>query len=457
LKTHQLYKILIAPRSVEPNAQNQEVVLNWLLVGSLGLTFAAFIITLLNCLLLHANYLLFRLFIVTGLFGFFGLLLLLSRRYKQRIIPSVVLVGIFFAAATSLVFNWDVSNPYGILLFSVAIVMGGILLSARFSLYLALLTALVLSVYMYGKVHSYWSPDLSWLRQPSRAADVASFTVIYAILALVSWLFNRQMELALTRAKRSEKALKRQRDLLEATVEQRTRALQAAQLEQVRQVYRFAELGHLSTALFHDLANNVMSVSIDIEGLQRDGRSDIIARIQENVHHIDEVVRRVQRQLRGQGEVERFDVQDEIEEVVKMLTYFSDQRRVLIELQTLSGKLPVTYRGDLTHFRQVIINLLANAIEAYPPTKGMVDRRAVLVTVAKQSRVLTITVTDHGKGISSAVQAKIFEPFYSTKDKGMGIGLFIVKKVIEEDFKGAISVTSKKQAGTTFIVTLPAK
>jgi signal transduction histidine kinase len=455
LNTHHLYKTFIAPRSIEPNVQNQEVVLNWLLVGSLGLTLAAFISTLADLVVLHATYLFIRLVLVTGLFGFFGLLLLLSRHYRQRIVPSVVLVAIFFLAATSVVFQWDISNPFGILLFSVAIVMGGILLNARFSLYMAILTCLVLSMYMYGKVHGYWSPDMSWLRQPSRSSDVVSFTAIYAILALVSWLFNRQMELALTRANRSERALKRQRDLLEIKVEQRTRALQAAQLEQIQQVYRFAELGHLSTALFHDLANHLMSVSIDIEGLQKHRRAGILARLQDNVGHIDAVVRRVQQQLRGRGEVERFNVIDEAREVAQMLAYFSNQKQVAIDIRPSSGQRALTYRGDLTRFRQVMINLLSNAIEAYGDTGGMSNQRTVLVTAVKQTEDLIITVTDYGKGINASMRDKIFEPFYSTKDKGMGIGLFIVKKVIEEDFKGSINISSSRGAGTTFVVTLP--
>jgi signal transduction histidine kinase len=238
-------------------------------------------------------------------------------------------------------------------------------------------------------------------------------------------------------------------------VEQRTRALQTAQLEQVQQVYRFAELGHLSTALFHDLANHVMSVSIDIEGLQKGRSSDILARIQGNVRHIDSVVRRVQQQIRGQDKAERFNVVDEIQEVVKMLAYFSNQRHVAVEVQATPGQQPITYRGDLTRFRQVIINLLSNAIEAYENTRRPRAQRTVLVTVDKQESRLTITVTDFGKGISPAAQAKMFEPFYSTKDEGMGVGLFIVKKVIEQDFGGTISVSSNRRLGTTFVINLP--
>jgi two-component system NtrC family sensor kinase len=274
-------------------------------------------------------------------------------------------------------------------------------------------------------------------------------------LALVSWLFNRQMEMALKRAKNSEKALKRQRDSLEIKVEQRTRQLQAAQLDQIQEFYRFAELGHLSTALFHDMANHLASVSIDIKGLSKDPHSDISNRIQNNISYIDEVVRRVRRQIQGQTEIERFNVAEEIEEIIKILAYQSSRQNVAIDLQGPPARQPIMYRGDLTRFRQIIINLLSNATEASSDTKRPADAQPVVtITAGKQVQDLIITVSDQGKGIKDTDQAKVFEPFYSTKDKGMGIGLFIVRQVTEKDFGGTINLTSSK-AGTTFTVTLP--
>ena len=450
-----LYKILIAPHSGDPNTSNQEIVLNWLLVGSLALAFMAFVNTLFSFVALHDAYLLFRLLAIVCIFTFFGILLGLSRRKQQQVVPSIVLVSIFFGAAVFAVYSWDILVPIGLLLFSLVIVMAGILLSARFALYMALLTAVSLSFVEYAKAHHYLHPNLSWEQRPSSFTDVISFTAIYAILALVSWLFNRQMEMALKRAQRSEKALKHQRDLLEIKVEQRTRQLQAAQLEQIQEFYRFAELGHLSTALFHDMANHLTSVSLDIKGLRQDPHSDIAGRIQHNITYIDEVVRRVRRQIQGQIEVERFNVVEEIAEIIKILSYQSTRANVIIDLEGPPARQPIMYRGDLTRFRQIIINLLSNGIEAYQGSRpARKSQPAVIVTAEKLKQDLRIVVTDQGNGIRSAEQGKVFEPFYSTKDKGMGIGLFIVKQIAEKDFSGTINLTSSK-AGTTFIVTLP--
>jgi signal transduction histidine kinase len=456
MKKHRLYNTLIAPRSNDPNIRNQEAVLNWLLVGSLILALVAFVIALFGLLLLGNADLWPRLVIIAGLFLLFAGLLRTSRHRQQQVLPAMVLLAIFFVSAFWLIYQWGILVPDGTLLFSLVIVMAGILLSARSSLYAALLISLVIAVVEYATIHHRLRPNLLWERQSSNFIDVAGFAAIYAILALVSWLFNGRMEMALTRAKRSEKALKHQRDQLEITVEQRTRALHAAQLEQIQEVYRFAELGHLSTALFHDLANHLMSVSIDIEGLQKGNQSAMLARIQENITYINEVVKRVRQQLNGQNEAEHFDIMAELDEIKKMLAYQSSKAQVVISLQSLAKSPQLTYRGNLTRFRQIIINLMSNAIEAYdPPTETAGSLRTIEVAVAVLSQAITITITDHGKIIQPAAQAKIFMPFYSTKDKGMGIGLFIVKKVTEEDFGGSINVTSNKRVGTTFTVTLP--
>jgi signal transduction histidine kinase len=226
-------------------------------------------------------------------------------------------------------------------------------------------------------------------------------------------------------------------------------------MEQIQEFYRFAELGHLSTALFHDLANHLASVSLDIKGLRRDPHSDISNRIRDNITYIDEVVRRVRRQIQGQREVERFNVAEEIKDIIEVLAYHSAQARVTIDLLAPPTRQPIMYRGDLTRFRQIIINLLSNAIEAYGTGKRVAgDQPAVTVSIEKTDQDLVVRVVDQGNGIPPADQARIFEPFYTTKDKGIGIGLFIVKQVVEKDFGGRLGLDSSK-AGTAFRVSVP--
>lgn len=455
MKKHRFYRTFIEPRNSDPNTRNQEVVLNWLLVGSLGLAAVAFINELFSFLILNDAYLLARLAVIGGFILFFGSLLVLSRRQKRQVLSSIALLAVLFAAGLWVVYEWGILAPTGILLFSLVIVMAGILLSARFSLYVALLTTAVLAALEYAKAHHHIKPNLDWQLRPSSFTDVAGFTAIYAIIALVTWLFNRQMEMALGRAWRSEKALQRQKAGLEIKVEQRAKQLEANQLEKMQEIYRFAELGRLSTALFHDLANHLSSVSLDIEGLGAKNQSDIRRRISQNIGHIDGIVQRVRRQIGGKSSIEVFTITEQIDEVLKILEPAAEQAEVTVHVETDASIKPnLRYKGDIIRFRQVILNLVCNAIEAYPEPSEKTENRLVVIALERQHTIVSIRVTDHGRHISPSEQAKIFRPFYTTKEKGAGIGLFLVQQIVEQDFNGVIGVTSSKRA-TTFTVKLP--
>jgi signal transduction histidine kinase len=96
-------------------------------------------------------------------------------------------------------------------------------------------------------------------------------------------------------------------------------------------------------------------------------------------------------------------------------------------------------------------NMLANAIDAYEGTDK--DRRGVRATLEAVDNAIVMTVTDWGKGIPADERNKLFEPFYSTKKTGMGMGLFIAKQIAEEQFHGSISLDTSLSR-TAFIVTL---
>ncbi len=452
---HRFYTTFILPRSKDPDASARELVLNWLLFGIIVLNFFSCVNSLVSLLVLGKSYILPRFLFITALLVFWISLYTISRIKNKQKLAERIVVATFFLLASFVIEAWGILTPAGVLTFSLVIIMAGILLGSIYAVYTALLATLVTAILEYLRISNVIEPSLQWMSRSSTMGDVVVHGTIFSILALISWLFNRQMEISLRRAKRSEAALLRQKLLLEIRIEERTRELEAAQLEKVQQFYRFAELGHLSTALFHDLANHVMSVSLDIEGLKKQHSPDI-KRIQENMNHIDEVVQRVRQHIQGKKSIESFNAVSETEEVIKILSSSSKKARVLVELHISPSAEVLQYRGDITRFRQIVTNLIMNGIESYKKEGGL-SERLVTVHIEKLSDHLHISVHDHGKGIPSSLQSKIFEPFYSTKDKGIGIGLFIVKKVTEEDFKGTIAVTSTKKEGTTFTVSLPLK
>jgi nitrogen fixation/metabolism regulation signal transduction histidine kinase len=105
---------------------------------------------------------------------------------------------------------------------------------------------------------------------------------------------------------------------------------------------------------------------------------------------------------------------------------------------------------DKTQIIRVITNLVKNAIQA----TESVENPLIKVNVLTNKDTVTITVEDNGKGISEEVKDLIFEPKFTTKTSGMGLGLPMIKNIIEA-YDGTISFTSKENVGTVFTVVLP--
>lgn len=106
---------------------------------------------------------------------------------------------------------------------------------------------------------------------------------------------------------------------------------------------------------------------------------------------------------------------------------------------------------DRTQLIRIITNLVKNAIQAIPEEQG---NKKIIVSVTKESDYAIIKVQDNGKGIAQEDFERVFEPKFTTKTSGMGLGLAIIKNIIE-NYNGSITFESELNKGTTFKVTLP--
>ena len=118
----------------------------------------------------------------------------------------------------------------------------------------------------------------------------------------------------------------------------------------------------------------------------------------------------------------------------------------------LAPALPVVM-GDRVQLQQVLLNLILNAVDAM--NKAEPDQRKLVIkTENKEDRDVQVSVRDHGAGIDEAQRAKLFESFFSTKPKGMGMGLAISQRIIH-DHGGRIWGENNPDIGATFGFTLP--
>lgn len=110
--------------------------------------------------------------------------------------------------------------------------------------------------------------------------------------------------------------------------------------------------------------------------------------------------------------------------------------------------------GNPLKFHQIIVNLIANAIDAYKNTYR--QNPVVEISLAQENDRLVLVVKDYGSGISQSLLETIFDPFFTTKDihHGTGLGLSTTKNIVEQDFSGAIQVISTEGVGSIFIVTI---
>ena len=103
---------------------------------------------------------------------------------------------------------------------------------------------------------------------------------------------------------------------------------------------------------------------------------------------------------------------------------------------------------DRTQLIRVVTNLVKNAIQSIPEEQ---ENKQVFVTVYREDHQVKIAVKDNGKGISEDNAARIFEPKFTTKSSGMGLGLAIIKNIIE-NYQGTITFETEINIGTEFLV-----
>lgn len=450
---------LVKPVSEDQEQRNKEYILNILLVAALVL-FAVFglVIIIYGMHIAHNHYSTMRLLGVAVVLLILSCLLALSKLGRSKLAAVFLVVG-FLAISIHLIYSQNIYIPQGVLFFAFTIVMSGILISSRASFIVAgistLLMFIVLGLHTYGIVE----PDTSWYKIPPGIGDVVGYSAMFFAITVVSWLLYREMKRSLDKARNSEQKYKELSETLEIKARKRANELHELQTDKLNQLYRFAELGHTTTALFHDLANRITVLSMDVASLGevKDGPSDLIEQTNDSIKYIEDMIKQVRSQAQGHETPTHFNISRETRDIVESLSYKHRRQNVEISIQT-SISSQSRYHGDRIVYRQIIGSVISNAIDSYTdPVENAGVKRYVIVKLIRSGRTIKVIVSDHGRGIDPKDLNVIFEPFYSTKKSGMGIGLFIAKQLAEHQLGGSLTVQSELGAGSTFTLALPKK
>jgi two-component system C4-dicarboxylate transport sensor histidine kinase DctB len=285
-------------------------------------------------------------------------------------------------------------------------------------------------------------------------ADVIGYVAALCLIALVSWLSNRELNRSLKQAYASEATLAKERDNLEVKVAERTREIEQTQLLRTAELRRLAEFGRVSANLLHEIANPLTAASLNLEQCDNQ-KSRLVSQALENLHELERYLEAARQQLKTHGELSSFSVRQELRRIDSIMTPLA--RHAGVKLSIEQGGNYNLY-GDPVKFNQLVANLIANALDAYASGAPPADAKRVAVTVNQKGSWLTLRVADRGKGITAEVLPHIFDTFYTTKaqsGRGLGLGLATVKQYVTADFQGSINVASHDQ-GTEFMVRLPA-
>jgi C4-dicarboxylate-specific signal transduction histidine kinase len=165
-----------------------------------------------------------------------------------------------------------------------------------------------------------------------------------------------------------------------------------------------------------------------------------------------EVLRRIRGVLRNETWTPvELDVEAVIRDAWRLVNAEARDRGVDVDIQVLPA-LPAV-AGDEVQLSQVIVNLLLNALDA---VRGRPEgQRRVWITADRAGGCVAIRVADSGPGVSPELAAVVFEPFYTTKATGLGMGLAITRSIVEAH-GGTIAVAQRPGGGAAFDVVLPA-
>lgn len=223
---------------------------------------------------------------------------------------------------------------------------------------------------------------------------------------------------------------------------------------------RVSLLGQLSASIAHQLNQPLASILGNAEAAQKMLERDpvdlaelreICADIVAQDHHAAQVIRRLGALFRrGEPMFEPLDLNDLVRDTVELTRSVLTMRHVAAVTQ-LASTLPHV-SGDRVQLQQLLLNLIVNACDAVAELPD--ERRVVTIQTGAEGGVVQLCVADRGAGVPPEAMSRVFEPFWSTKPRGMGMGLAVCRSIAEAH-DGSLAVRNADGGGAVFCLRLP--
>lgn len=212
-------------------------------------------------------------------------------------------------------------------------------------------------------------------------------------------------------------------------------------------------LGQLVAGVAHEIRNPLTSIKTFIDMLPKkydrpEFRDLIVEHLPAEVNRLNTIVTDLVEYARPRPSNKQRYTAPELASLIKFLQVTVDKKGIILE-KSIDEKL--VFYIDPQQIRQVILNLILNAIDA---VEESTEKRIVIGMEMEDANYGKITISDTGKGINEEDLTRIFEPFYTSKEKGVGLGLTLSYNLIKEN-NGDIHVESQPSQGTVFTILLP--
>ena len=231
-------------------------------------------------------------------------------------------------------------------------------------------------------------------------------------------------------------------------------------LTELARVVRFSTAGELTASIAHEINQPLGAILANAETAEAILQSsnpdiaelnDIVKDILQDDRRASEVIRRMRSLLaKAPFELKRLDLNDLVGDTVGLLSALAVARKCELFTVTAAEALPIL--GDRIQLQQVILNLIVNGIDAMQDTTR--ENRIISIRTSRLEDFAELSVSDLGPGIPEEKLKEIFEPFFTSKAGGMGMGLSIARTIIEAHH-GLILARNRDHGGASFRIKLP--
>ena len=231
-------------------------------------------------------------------------------------------------------------------------------------------------------------------------------------------------------------------------------------MAELAHVNRFSTAGELTASIAHEINQPLGSILTNAETADAILESpnpdiaelrDIVKDILQDDRRASEVIRRMRSLLKkAPFELKNLDLNDLVRDTVEFLSSLAVGRKVEMVSVIAPDALPIL--GDRIQLQQVILNLVVNGIDAMRDTRS--EEHIIGIRTSRVENFAELSVSDRGPGIPEDNLKEVFEPFFTSKAEGMGMGLSIARTIVEAHH-GRISAENRRDGGAIFLIRLP--